>query len=111
MKKMVFALSLIALSACGNSSKLDETKKPKTNVARDNALVAHTDAKCDEVGFEEPELHSVRCSLKNGVRLYCWAGIAGSDCKVIYVPEEVAKAAQAQQEATQKAQVETKKTK
>ena len=77
------------------------TPLPK-NVARDNALVAFPEAKCDEVGFDSPTLHSVRCTLKNGVKLYCTSGEAGNTCQPIFVPEEVQKAAAAAQEKANK---------
>lgn len=93
MKKLLLLSTFVFACNGANASKLDEPAKPKVNVARDNAMVSNPDAKCDETGFEEPELHSVRCTLKNGVKLYCWAGIVGTDCKPIFAPEEVIKAA------------------
>lgn len=79
------------------------------NVARENAAISFPDAKCDEVGFEQPSLHSVRCTLKNGVRLYCWAGELGGDCKPIYVPDEVQKAAADAQARAEAARAEAGK--
>jgi hypothetical protein len=97
-------LAVLTLVACGDHPVVAPAAATppvvlKKNVARDNALVTYPDAKCDEVGFEEPTIHSVRCTLKNGVRIYCTASASGSGCNPIYVPDEVAKQAQAAQEA------------
>lgn len=97
-KLLTIALTLSTIN-CSSRSEAKPDAAPERNIARENAEESFgKDVKCDKPGFHEPTLHSVTCTLKNGVKVYCTAGITGTDCKPIFAPEEVLKAqAQAQQ--------------
>ncbi len=90
----VFAV-LFSTSAC----KLDRDDKAASsviNVARDNVFKMHPTAKCEEPGFQQRDLHSVRCVMPTGIWFYCTAGSAGFGCNSLPTEAQV-EAAQAQQ--------------
>lgn len=78
MKKTLFLMSTMILFACEGKSKLDSTSK---NVALENVKYAAGAAPVScEPAFQLEQMHSVRCTMPSGAKVYCVAGQAGWGC-------------------------------
>lgn len=84
MKKNL-VLAMFVLAACGdNKSKLDPTSGPNQAVEVVKFATGDT-AKCDPV-FHNENVHSARCSLPDGSKIYCTASVGGWGCSALSQP-------------------------
>jgi len=74
----IMTIFLVVLVACHGASASTESEQSR-NIAADTVRYVETGATC-EPGFSQPQLHSARCTLPGGVKIYCTASSTGWAC-------------------------------